>query len=73
MKRIFNFLKFILMMFFVVCGGFIIILICRESFWISVLLPVVFVEVVWLGAESAAYQFIDQEYQEVDKQQGKFD
>ena len=57
MKRIFDFIKFILMMFFVICGGIVITFICQESFWIAILLPIAFIETMWLKTESDAFEW----------------
>jgi hypothetical protein len=55
MKKLFKLLEFLLIMIVAVGGGMIITLICRESFWVSVLLPIALIEVIWLKSENNAY------------------
>lgn len=65
MKRIFDFIKFILMMFFVICGGIVIIFICQESFWIAILLPIAFIETMWLKTESDTFEWENLQQEDV--------
>lgn len=67
MKRTFDFIKFILMMFFVICGGVVVItFICQESFWIAILLPIAFVEAMWLKTESDTFEWENLQQEDVE-------
>ena len=69
MKTTFDFIKFILMMFFVICGGIVITFICQESFWIAILLPIAFIEAIWLKTESDAFEWENLQQEDVENVQ----